>query len=85
MAKLHYFSVLLGLIFTVLALIVIVFLVISNIYTNYLNGWVSLIACLFLCTGIVLINLGIVGIYIGKIFNQVKNRPLYLIEKILKV
>jgi dolichol-phosphate mannosyltransferase len=44
-------------------------------------GWTSLISTIFFSTGVVLIVLGIVGIYIGEIFKQVKNRPLYIIEK----
>ena len=46
-------------------------------------GWTSLISTIFFSTGVVLIVLGIVGIYIGEIFNQVKNRPLYIVDKII--
>jgi dolichol-phosphate mannosyltransferase len=42
-------------------------------------GWASLISTIFFSTGLILIVLGIVGIYIGEIFNQVKHRPLYII------
>jgi hypothetical protein len=33
--------------------------------------------------GLILSSIGIVGIYIAKIFNQVKNRPLYIIKSII--
>jgi dolichol-phosphate mannosyltransferase len=38
-------------------------------------------AAIFFSTGVVLVVIGISGIYIGEIFRQVKNRPLYVIEK----
>jgi glycosyltransferase involved in cell wall biosynthesis len=43
-------------------------------------GWASLISTIFFSTGIALIVMGILGIYIGEIFRQVKNRPLYIVS-----
>jgi dolichol-phosphate mannosyltransferase len=43
-------------------------------------GWTSLIVSLYLTTGLVIGNIGIVGLYVGKIFNEVKKRPLYIID-----
>ncbi len=42
-------------------------------------GWTSLIISIFFMGGIILMVLGIVGIYVGKIFNETKRRPLYVI------
>jgi dolichol-phosphate mannosyltransferase len=44
-------------------------------------GWPSLIISIFFLGGINLITLGIIGIYIGRIFTQVKERPLYVISE----
>lgn len=44
-------------------------------------GWSSLIVSLYLLGGFIIFNLGIIGIYLGKIFNQTKNRPLYVIRR----
>lgn len=44
-------------------------------------GWSSLISTIFFSTGVILIVLGVVGIYVGEIFNQVKNRPLYVVDE----
>jgi hypothetical protein len=44
-------------------------------------GWAGLMVSIFFTTGIVLMVLGILGIYIGKIFLQVKNRPLYIVSE----
>ena len=49
---------------------------------NYeVQGWPSLIVSIFFSTGVILIILGINGIYLSKIFNEVKGRPLYIIEE----
>ena len=42
----------------------------------------SIIIVLLSSTGLILSSLGVIGIYIGKIFIQVKNRPLYIIDKV---
>lgn len=44
-------------------------------------GYTSLIISVWLLSGIILSTLGIIGLYIGKIFEGVKGRPIYIIEK----
>lgn len=44
-------------------------------------GYASLIISLWVLTGLVLITLGVMGLYIGKTFEGVKKRPIYIIEK----
>ena len=44
-------------------------------------GWSSLMVSVWFCTGCLLIALGIVGEYIGKIYKEVKNRPRYNIDE----
>lgn len=43
-------------------------------------GWTSIISTIFLMGGMILAAIGVVGLYIGNIFTEVKNRPLYVIE-----
>lgn len=43
-------------------------------------GWTSVMVSLFFLSGVLLIGMGILGIYIGRIFNQVKGRPLYVVK-----
>jgi dolichol-phosphate mannosyltransferase len=45
------------------------------------SGWTSLIFSIWFLSGIIILILGTVGLYIGKIFEKVKNRPLYIIDK----
>ncbi|NVJ86789.1 MAG: glycosyltransferase family 2 protein [Algoriphagus sp.] len=44
-------------------------------------GYASLIISIWVLAGIVLITLGMVGLYVGKTFEGVKGRPIYIIEK----
>ena len=45
-------------------------------------GWTSLIVLFLLIGGFIIASTGITGLYIGKIFEQVKGRPLYVIDRI---
>ena len=45
-------------------------------------GWASTVIPIYILGGIILFSLGIVGEYIGKIYMEIKQRPLYFIEKI---
>lgn len=47
-------------------------------------GWKVLLLVLLLIGGLILIGIGIVGEYIGKIYLEVKHRPTYIIEKIVE-
>jgi glycosyltransferase involved in cell wall biosynthesis len=44
-------------------------------------GWASLIVVLSLLSGVQLITLGLIGEYIGRIYDEVKGRPLYLVSE----
>jgi dolichol-phosphate mannosyltransferase len=58
------------------------FFVISHLSGNEdVPGWTSLAVLILLTTGVVTVSTGVAGLYIGKIFGQVKDRPLYVIEK----
>ncbi|MGI9337265.1 MAG: glycosyltransferase, partial [Gammaproteobacteria bacterium] len=48
------------------------------------QGWASLIVSLYFLGGVILMALGIIGEYIGKIFIESKKRPLYVVEKTRK-
>jgi dolichol-phosphate mannosyltransferase len=43
-------------------------------------GWSSLIVSLYFLGGIIIAILGIIGIYLGKTFDEAKKRPLYIIK-----
>lgn len=44
-------------------------------------GWASVVAAIWLTGGAILASLGVLGIYVGRIFEQVKERPLYVVRR----
>lgn len=63
-----------------LALIGIVYAVVLRIFTNkWVPGWTLLLVSVFFLGGIELVFLGVIGEYVGRIFTEVKNRPLYFV------
>lgn len=48
---------------------------------GFLSGWASLIITILFSTGVILTSIGIIGIYIGKSFEQAKNRPRYIVDE----
>lgn len=51
----------------------------ANVYIA--PGWSSLMAILLIASGIIMVLLGFIGVYVGYIFQQVKGRPVYLIKE----
>jgi glycosyltransferase involved in cell wall biosynthesis len=68
-----------GLTFLVLDIIVALWVVIAYFYHNTISGWASLMLSVWFLGSLILIGLGIVGEYIGKIFVEVKHRPRFAI------
>jgi len=65
-----------------LALLFGVALLIYALFFNVpITGWSSLIISLYFLGGIIIANLGIIGIYLGKTFDESKKRPLYIINE----
>ena len=57
------------------------YLVIRYFVFDYnVPGWTSVMVSLYFLSGILLFGMGVLGIYIGRIFNQVKERPLYIVK-----
>ena len=52
------------------------------LFGEYLTGWPSLIASVWLLGGLTIFSLGIIGVYISKIFTEVKRRPYTVIRHI---
>ncbi|OHD96867.1 MAG: glycosyltransferase [Sulfurimonas sp. RIFCSPHIGHO2_12_FULL_36_9] len=73
-----------GLMVSMLSFFVAVGLVVAHFtYGFSVEGWTSLMVSMFFLFGILFGILGIIGLYIGKIFDQVKNRPLYIIDEMI--
>jgi glycosyltransferase involved in cell wall biosynthesis len=71
-----------GILVSISAFIYIIYLVIRTIaFGTDLAGYPSMMAVILFLGGLQLLSLGIIGEYIGRIFNETKNRPTYFIEE----
>jgi dolichol-phosphate mannosyltransferase len=78
-------SIKVGFFISLLSFIYGTYLVIrALIYGSPVTGWSSLIVSLYFLGGIIISILGILGIYLGKVFDETKKRPLYLIRNATK-
>lgn len=67
-----------------LSLLYGIFLIYKKIFTGIpVEGWTTTVVSLFFIGGLLFANLGVLGLYIGKIFDEVKQRPLYVINDVL--
>ena len=48
---------------------------------NWIEGWTAIIISILLIGGIQLLSIGILGEYIGRIYNEAKSRPLYIVKE----
>lgn len=81
--KLLRMFVMAGFVMCVLALLALTLVVAMYFVQGFREGWASLLCVMLLSTGLVLSSLGIVGIYIGQILEQVRERPLFIIDRII--
>jgi glycosyltransferase involved in cell wall biosynthesis len=78
------FAIGLGLGISLLSIFLTIWKIFSYFNSGYdERGWLWLILFFMFISGAILIILGIIGIYLGKVFGEVKNRPLYIIDKTL--
>ena len=63
------------------SLAICVWVIFSIIYGKTIQGWASTLLLNLTFSGLNMICLGIIGEYIGKIYQEVKNRPRFIIEK----
>jgi len=73
----------LGFLISITAIIAAIFLMIlRQFFTVYLSGWVSVIVSIWFFGGLNIFCMGIIGIYIAKIFTETKQRPYTIIREI---
>lgn len=74
-----------GSLITLFAIIAAIVLVIKTlIMDTQVNGWVTLFVSMWFIAGIMISVMGIIAVYIGRIFDEVKRRPTYLISEIIE-
>ena len=72
-----------GVIVFMVSLFMLLYALISKLTGNTSAGWTSLMGSIWLIGGIQLLSLGVIGEYIGKIYNETKRRPRFIIERVL--
>jgi putative glycosyltransferase len=73
----------LGTFISILAVLATIYLVILRVfYGVFLVGWPSLIVSIWLMGGLMIFSIGLIGIYISKIFIETKNRPYTIVREI---
>ena len=73
-----------GFVFLFITIVAGLYVLLQYFKGDVVTGWTSLILSVWLIGSIVIISLGVIGEYIGKIYTEVKNRPRYNIECFLK-
>jgi polyisoprenyl-phosphate glycosyltransferase len=80
-----YIAAYLGFAFSLLSLLYIPYALASYFLGHVVSGWASIIVTIAFFGGLQLSILGIIGLYIGKVFMQGKKRPLYIIKELNNV
>ena len=75
------YIVMLGMLFILISLAAIIYGVVVYFEGKTIPGWTSLLVSVWFIGGSILMAVGIIGEYIGKIYKEVKRRPRYFIEK----
>jgi len=70
-----------GFIMSFISFAVLIYALIVKVTGNAVSGWTFIIFSIWLVAGIQMLSLGIIGEYIGKIYQETKKRPKYIIEK----
>jgi putative glycosyltransferase len=80
-----YLIFILGIFITIAAFVNILFIIYNRIrYEIALEGWASILATIWFVGGLIIFILGIIGIYLSKMFTEIKNRPSTIIRNVYK-
>ena len=72
-----------GIVIFIVSLCMLLYTLVSWICGHTVIGWTSTLASIWMIGGIQLLSLGVIGEYIGKIYNETKRRPRFIIERYL--
>ncbi len=72
-----------GMAISIISLLFVLVTIIRYFFLNIAAGYSSLIAAIFFMGGLTVVAVGMVGLYVGNIFMEVKGRPLYVVRTVL--
>lgn len=70
-----------GLIFVLVSIVIGIYVIVSLLSGTAEHGWASLMLSVWFVGGIILLGIGVIGLYIGRIYIEVKQRPLYHVRE----
>lgn len=76
-------NILIGILLSFISFLSIIVIIILYFLQDFLSGWTSLVVLILFSTGMIMTSIGITGIYVGKTFEQTKNRPKFIVDKTL--
>lgn len=76
-----YIAAYLGFLFSLLSFLYLPYVLFSYYFGYTISGWASVIVTIAFFGGLQLMILGIIGVYLSRMFMQVKNRPVYIIKE----
>ena len=77
-------STIIGLVVSMFAFVYMVFVLLKAIlYGDPVQGYPTLMTVILFLGGVQLLSLGIIGEYLGKVFNETKNRPVYVVNEVV--
>ena len=72
-----------GFIVSFLSFLLLIYVIIGHFISNNVTGWTTIVALICFFGGFQILCIGIVGEYIGKIYNETKQRPRFIIEEVI--
>jgi dolichol-phosphate mannosyltransferase len=79
------FATTLGFFISIASFIYLAIIFYQRFFTSAtIQGWASTVGIILLTQGIVLVVLGLIGEYIGRIYEEIKNRPAYIVQEVIE-
>jgi hypothetical protein len=76
------FAIVIGLLMSIVSLLLSIWVLVGAFSWGFdVLGWPSFMSCILFTGGAILVVLGIIGIYLGRVFQEVKSRPLYVVSE----
>jgi dolichol-phosphate mannosyltransferase len=72
-----------GYVTAVLAVLYLFYVLVAKLLGQTVQGWTTIMVAMLFIGSVQLICLGILGEYLGRVFNEVKPRPMYVVEEIV--
>jgi dolichol-phosphate mannosyltransferase len=75
-------SIFIGLLMSFIALLSSIYILFKAYYSGYeVTGWASLMISILFTSGSILTMIGVIGIYVGRVYTEAKNRPLFIVSE----